>query len=180
MTGSHDMSTRDVSAAPPPQAPAPLEPEEWPTGPVAWGARPLRSSKIDAGDLFLVEAMCVAVLVALALALFQRPAAPVIVLCVALALLGLQAAWWRRRGRRGGGELGLERRVLTRDVYGLKARFLEDGGGETVDQLTRGTRFVIGQNPVGEACLYAYGREYPLEPTELYRVRAASAPQRAS
>jgi hypothetical protein len=33
---------------------------------------------------------------------------------------------------------------------------------------------VIGQNPAGEVCLYAYGREYPLSVTELYRVRAAS------
>jgi hypothetical protein len=167
------MSTRDVSSAPP-EAAAPLEPEDWQTGPAAWGARPLRTSKIDAGDLFLVEAVCVAALVAVALAFFERPATPVIVLCIALALLGLQAVWWRRRGRRGIDEL--ERRVLTQDVSGLKARFLEDLGGEAVDQLTRGTRFVIGQNRAAEVCLYAYGREYPLSVTELYRVRAASRP----
>lgn len=153
----------------PPDAAAP-EPEDWEPGPAAWGARPLRSRRVAPWDLFLLEVVVAVVLVAVAVTTLQRPQAALLALAAALAALGLHAA---RRARRGGRRIdeGFERRVLTRDVYGLRGRFV---AGEVVDELTRGTRFLIGGNPAGEVCLYAYGREYPLSPGELRRVREAS------
>lgn len=158
-----------TSTRPRPPAAATEEPEDWDPGPAAWGARPLRSRRLAPGDLFLLEAAAVAMLVVLAVTLLQRPMTTVIALGAGLVALGLHAAWSARRAQRPTDTL--ERRVLTRDVYGLKCRF---AGGECVDELTRGTRVVIGQNPAGEVCLYAYGREYPLDPGELHRVRDAS------
>lgn len=170
------MSTTRTTRIPSPAADAAAaDPEDWSTGPAAWGARPLRARRIAAGDLFLIEATCVALLVVLAVALLERPFAPVVALGVGLAALGGHAAWRARRKGRRGASGGLERRVLTRDVYGLKARFIS---GEVVEELTRGTRVVLGQNPAGEVCLYAYGREYPLSPADLHRVREASDPAR--
>lgn len=160
-----------TSTRPRPPASATEEPEDWDPGPAAWGARPLRSRRVSPGDLFLLEAAAVAVLVALAVTLLQRPLTTVLALSAGLAALGLHAARRARRAQRPSDTL--ERRVLTRDVYGLKGRF---DGGECVDELTRGTRVVLGQNPAGEVCLYAYGREYPLDPGDLRRVRDASTP----
>jgi hypothetical protein len=147
------------------------EPEDWDLGPARWGARPLRSRRVSPGDLFLLEAAAVAALVVLAVTLLQRPLTTVLALGAGLAALGLHAARRARRARPPSDTL--ERRVLRRDVYGLKCRF---DGGECVDELTRGTRVVIGQNPAAEVCLYAYGREYPLDPGDLRRVREASTP----
>lgn len=51
-------------------------------------------------------------------------------------------------------------RVLTSNMFGLKGLFQ---GGWTMENLPVGTRFTIGKNESGKTCLFARGREYPLD-----------------
>ncbi|RMG09400.1 MAG: hypothetical protein D6731_19580 [Planctomycetota bacterium] len=69
----------------------------------------------------------------------------------------------------------LERRRLLGDLYGLKGWF---AGGQCVDHIPRGELVALGKNPAGQTCLYAHGREYPLDASLLYEVRRKSEPVR--
>ena len=66
-----------------------------------------------------------------------------------------------------------EKRMMTGDLYGLSGRW---AGGEVVDHLVRGTRVELGRTADGEPCLFANGREYPLDAALLYDVRKRSKP----
>lgn len=143
------------------------EPEEWNAGPAAWGARPL-DERVD-GLSFLLLAVAAAFAVGV-VALLAAGVTPALVAALLTLVVGGGIACWldlRSHGRTPG---DLERGVLARSVWGLKGRFT---GGVCVDALPAGTRVAIGRNPAGEVCLYAHGREYPLEHGDLQRVRAA-------
>ena len=58
-----------------------------------------------------------------------------------------------------------ERRRLTRDLYGVRGSYR---GGQCIDHLTRGTEFTLDSNSDEQTCLFAYGREYPLDMGLLY------------
>lgn len=53
-----------------------------------------------------------------------------------------------------------QERVLTSNMFGLKGLFQ---GGWTMEHLPIGTRFTIGRNAGGKTCLFARGREFPLD-----------------
>lgn len=68
-----------------------------------------------------------------------------------------------------------ERRRLRRDLFGVKGWFR---GGECVDHITIGTEFTLARNDKGKTCLFAYGREYPLNMSLLHDVMERSEPLR--
>lgn len=65
------------------------------------------------------------------------------------------------------------KRVLTGEIYGIRGSW---AGGEVVDHLVRGTVFEIGRNERGQACLFANGREYPVDHSLQYDAMQRSKP----
>lgn len=69
-----------------------------------------------------------------------------------------------------------QERVLTSNMFGLKARF---PGGWTMEHLPIGTRFTIGKGTGGKTCLFARGLEFPIDTSAkneaLSRSRVVSA-----
>jgi hypothetical protein len=66
-----------------------------------------------------------------------------------------------------------ELRRLTADLYGLRGWFR---GGRCVDHLPRGSEFMIAENSQGETCIFAYGREYPVDHAVRYDAMSKSKP----
>jgi len=66
-----------------------------------------------------------------------------------------------------------EKRVLTGDIYGLRGWW---AGGEVVEHLVRGTTFEMGKNEAGKTCLFAHGREDPLDASLIYDAMQRSKP----
>ena len=67
----------------------------------------------------------------------------------------------------------LERRKMTGEVYGLRGWYR---GGRCVDHLVIGEEIIVGPNARGETCVFARGREYPVDMSTLYDVRKRSRP----
>ncbi len=148
-------------------SPATAGPDDWHAGPAAWGARPLDET-VD-GLAFLALAALVALAAGVVVLVAGGEAWPAVVVLLAILVAGGGTACWLDLRAHGLRARDLERGALARPLWGLKGRF---AGGSCVDALPASTRVAIGQNPSGEVCLYANGREYPLTRGELERLRA--------
>lgn len=53
-----------------------------------------------------------------------------------------------------------QERILTSNMFGLRGLFR---GGWSIEHLPIGTRFTIGKNDKGKTCIFARGREFPVD-----------------
>ena len=70
-----------------------------------------------------------------------------------------------------GGAVDYGERVLIEDLFGLKALF---NGGWSMEHLPIGTQFTIGKNDAGKTCIFARGREYPVDTSKKNEALASS------